>query len=95
MKKDILSEIFPIEKDTSSDLFFFAGPCVVENEKITMETANELARIRDKYKINICFKSSFKKANRTSTHSFMGLDTDVALSILEKVKNEFSFSIIT
>ena len=51
---------------------FIAGPCVIESADILFEVAKELVRLNEKYNINIIFKSSFDKANRTSIHSFRG-----------------------
>lgn len=49
---------------------FIAGPCVIETFDILEEVAKELVRLNNKYGINIIFKSSFDKANRTSLHSY-------------------------
>ncbi|MHC4941430.1 MAG: 3-deoxy-8-phosphooctulonate synthase [Planctomycetota bacterium] len=70
------------------ELFFIAGPCVIESEEITLIIAGEIARIRDKLKIPIIFKASFDKANRTSISSFRGPGLDEGLKILRKVKEK-------
>jgi 2-dehydro-3-deoxyphosphooctonate aldolase (KDO 8-P synthase) len=72
-----------------------AGPCVVENEFITLKTAESIKQISEELNIPYIFKSSYKKANRTSIKSFTGLDFDEALKILEKVKTQFELPIIT
>jgi len=72
-----------------------AGPCVIENEKITLETAEAIKRITDKLNIPFVFKSSFKKANRTSIYSFVSIGIDESMRILEKVKNELNVAILT
>ncbi|WP_035588276.1 3-deoxy-8-phosphooctulonate synthase [Hippea jasoniae] len=75
--------------------FFIAGPCAIESEKITLQTAEKLARITEKYKIELIFKSSFDKANRTRLSSFRGVGLDEGLRILQKVKELFGFSLTT
>nr|WP_272943629.1 3-deoxy-8-phosphooctulonate synthase [Hippea alviniae] len=75
--------------------FFIAGPCVIENEKITLYTAEKLKEISERFKIKIIFKSSFDKANRTSIDSFRGPGIEKGLNILKKVKESFGFQIIT
>jgi len=75
--------------------FLIAGPCVIEGEYITMETAEKLKEITDKLNIGFIFKSSFDKANRTSIRGFRGLGMEAGLKILEKVRNEFNVPILT
>lgn len=73
----------------------FAGPCVVENEKTTISTAEEIKKITDEIGIPFVFKSSLRKANRTNINSFVGLGDDVALSIMEKVKADLDIQLLT
>jgi 2-dehydro-3-deoxyphosphooctonate aldolase (KDO 8-P synthase) len=72
-----------------------AGPCVVENEKMILKTAEEIKKITIEVGIPFIFKSSFKKANRTNLKSFSGLGDDEAISILQKVKDELHLSVLT
>ena len=72
-----------------------AGPCVVENREVTFSTAEKIIEISSDLKIPTVFKSSFKKANRTSIKSFSGIDFYEASSILEEVKNNLNVSILT
>ncbi len=76
-------------------LVLIAGPCVVENEKVTLHTAEQIKNITDELNIPFIFKSSYKKANRTSIKSFSGINIDKALKILAKVKKEFCVPILT
>lgn len=78
-----------------SPLVLIAGPCVVENEKTTLKTAEAIKVITEELEIPFIFKSSYKKANRTSIHSFSGIHFEKALKILEKVKKELSVPILT
>lgn len=79
----------------NSPFVLIAGPCVIENEKITMNTAEEIKKISGDLNIPFIFKASYKKANRTNIHSFSGIHFDKALKILQKVKKEFSVPILT
>ncbi len=76
-------------------LVLIAGPCVVEGRDITLRTAERIKTLTDKMKIPFVFKSSYKKANRTSGKSFVGLDLDKALTILHEVKRTFHVPILT
>ncbi len=84
-----------IEIGGGNPFVLIAGPCVIENEKITISTANEIKKITDELGIPFIFKSSYKKANRTSLNSFTGLETESALKILEKIGNEFKLPLVT
>ncbi len=72
-----------------------AGPCVVENREMIFYTADKIKRICDELKMPLVFKSSYKKANRTSLNSFVTIGEEKALKILEDVKKEFNLPIIT
>jgi len=86
----------PLLKFTDSGNFLLiAGPCVVENEKITLDTAAYLAGLSVKYRIPFVFKSSYRKANRSKADSFTGIGDVNALRILQKVRDEYSVPVIT
>ena len=87
-----ISNIRDLDKD---NFFLLAGPCVVENESITMQTAERLKEITSKLNIPFVFKSSYRKANRSRIDSFMGIGDQEALKILEKVKTELEVAIVT
>lgn len=75
--------------------FLIAGPCVIESEKMAMETSTELKRIAEKLGIPFIYKSSFDKANRSSMDSFRGLGIEEGLRILQKVKDEVGVPVLT
>lgn len=75
--------------------FLLAGPCVVESERLALETAADLKRITDELNIPFVYKSSFDKANRSSAESFRGPGMEEGLRILQKVKDEIGVPIIT
>ena len=76
---------------------FFIGPCVLESMELAREIAgrlkNDLAHLESD--IDIYFKGSFDKANRTSIDSYRGPGMDEGLKILETIKSEFGFQTIT
>ncbi len=75
--------------------FLIAGPCVIESEKLALETATELRGIADKLGVPFIYKSSFDKANRSSHQSFRGPGLEEGLKILEKVKSEVGTPVLT
>lgn len=76
-------------------LAIIAGPCAVESEDIILKTAEGLKLLSEKHSFPLIFKSSYKKANRTSFDSFDTLGIEKALKILHKAKTEFDLPIIT
>jgi 2-dehydro-3-deoxyphosphooctonate aldolase (KDO 8-P synthase) len=72
-----------------------AGPCVIESEENIFKIAKELEVYQNDKEIDFYFKASFDKANRTSLSSFRGLGIDKGLEILQKVKDDFGYKIVT
>lgn len=79
----------------SDDLFLISGPCVIEEETTMMKTAETLKKVSEKLRIPIIYKSSFQKDNRSSVNYYMGPGLDEGLRILEKVKEQFGFPLLT
>jgi 2-dehydro-3-deoxyphosphooctonate aldolase (KDO 8-P synthase) len=76
-------------------LVLIAGPCVVESRELAMRTAETLVGIADRFGIPFIFKSSFKKANRTSIGGFTGLGMDEALRVLADVRHANGVPVLT
>ena len=76
-------------------LTLIAGPCVIESKELVFEVAGALSEICKKLKINLVFKSSYDKANRTSNSGYRGLGLSAGLEILSAVKNEFKIAMLT
>lgn len=76
-------------------LFLIAGTCVIESEQMTMDVAGQLKELTDKLGIPFIYKSSFDKANRTSTNTYRGPGLEAGMAILEKVKKEYGLPILT
>ncbi|MDD2298805.1 MAG: 3-deoxy-8-phosphooctulonate synthase [Fermentimonas sp.] len=79
----------------SDNLFLLAGPCVIEEEGITLRIAEKLIDITDKLSMPLVFKGSFRKANRSRVDSFTGIGDEKALKILRKVKESFGVPTVT
>ncbi len=75
--------------------FLIAGPCVIESEQLAIDTAGQLKELTTQLGIPFIFKSSYDKANRSSTASFRGLGIDEGLRILQKVKDEIGVPVLT
>ena len=76
-------------------LFLIAGPCVIENEKLCLQTAASLEKTCAALGIFYVFKASFDKANRTSAKSFRGPGLDEGLRVLGKVRAELGVPVLT
>jgi 2-dehydro-3-deoxyphosphooctonate aldolase (KDO 8-P synthase) len=91
-----LPNAFPFTSASSKkSLFFIAGPCVIESERLCLEIAHSLARVSSDKNIVIIFKASYDKANRTSGSSFRGPGMKTGLKILQKVKKQTGLPILT
>ena len=74
---------------------FIAGPCVIESREHALAMGRTLRKLRDALKINLVFKSSFDKANRSSIESFRGPGLEEGLDILRAVKAETGLPLIS
>lgn len=72
-----------------------AGPCVIESQECLEAVAAELVRINSKYKLDIIFKASFDKANRTSIYSYRGPGLEKGMQMLADIKSKFGLRILT
>ena len=74
---------------------FIAGPCVIESREHALRMARTLRALRDELKINLVFKSSFDKANRSSIESFRGPGLEAGLEILRAVREETGLPLLS
>jgi 2-dehydro-3-deoxyphosphooctonate aldolase (KDO 8-P synthase) len=79
----------------SEQLFLISGPCVIETEDIMMRTAEKLKEVSERMKVPVIYKSSFTKDNRSSVDFYQGPGLDEGLKMLEKVKKQFGFPLLT
>ena len=72
-----------------------AGPCQLESEKHALKMAESIKKICDKIGINLIYKTSFDKANRTSLKSKRGLGLIKSIKIFKKIKDNFEIPVLT
>jgi 2-dehydro-3-deoxyphosphooctonate aldolase (KDO 8-P synthase) len=75
--------------------FCVLGPCVIENEELTFNIAEELQKITSDLEIPFVFKASFDKANRTSLQSYRGPGIEKGLDILKQIKTRLGIPVLT
>lgn len=88
-------EVNGIKIGGGNPFVLIAGPCVIESKELIMITALRIKDITSELNIPFIFKSSYKKANRTSDTSFVGIGDVEALNILAEVKTKFNLPVIT
>ena len=76
-------------------MVFIAGPCVIESTEVLETVAEELVRLNQKYHIDIIFKSSFDKANRTSIRSYRGPGLEKGLQMLADIHSKYQLRTLT
>ncbi len=76
-------------------MILIAGPCVIESRENVMKIAKELEGVNKNSSIEFYFKASYDKANRTSLESFRGIGFEEGLRVLEDVKKEFGYKLLT
>ena len=76
-------------------LFLIAGPCAIESEAMALETATVLKKMTSELGIQFIYKSSFDKANRSSSSSFRGPGIEEGLRILAKVRADIGVPVLT
>ena len=72
-----------------------AGPCVLENEAVAMNTARYLQKLTQKLKIPFIFKASYDKANRTSIKSYRGPGAKKGLAMLKRIKEKLGIPLLS
>lgn len=92
---NFLEALFKNQDYDKDNFFLIAGPCVVESEELIFEVAEKVSGICKRLGIPLLFKSSYKKANRTSANSFTGLGEETGLQIIKKVADTFSLPTTT
>lgn len=90
-----LKDLFEVQTYDEQNFFLMAGPCVVESEELLFEVAEKVFGICKNLGIPYIFKSSYRKANRTSGSSFTGLGDDVAMQMLWNTGQKFSLPVVT
>lgn len=82
-------------KNLKMNPIFIAGPCVIESADLLDTVARELVRLKQKLGVEIYFKASFDKANRTSIRSFRGPGLEKGLVMLNDIKEKYGLKLLT
>ena len=90
-----LKKLFDRQDYDDNNFFLIAGPCVVESEELIFEVAEKVSTICKSLRIPYVFKSSYRKANRTSASSFTGIGDEEALQLIAKVGKQFSLPTVS
>lgn len=90
-----LKDLFTNQSYDPDNFFLLAGPCVVESEELLSEVAEKVSTICKNLGIPYIFKSSYRKANRTSGTSFTGLGDDIAMQLLKRTSEKYSLPVVT
>lgn len=92
---NFLQSLFAKQQYNKNNFFLLAGPCVVESEELVMEVAEKVSGICKRLSIPYVFKSSYRKANRTSASSFTGIGDEKALQILKRTAEKYNVPVVT
>lgn len=79
----------------TGNFFLIAGPCVIENDKNPFQIAEHLLRLTERLSIPFAFKASYRKANRSSIHSFTGIGDREGLEILNEIRTRYGIPVVT
>jgi 2-dehydro-3-deoxyphosphooctonate aldolase (KDO 8-P synthase) len=79
----------------SRSLVLLAGPCVIEGEEVTLRIAEKIKEVASSIGLDLIFKSSYDKANRSSIHSYRGPGLEEGLRILRRVKEELDLPVVS
>ena len=90
-----LKKISNLSELKKGNFFLIAGPCIIEDENMAFNIAEKITGITEKLGVPYIFKASYKKANRTSIDSFMGIGDEKALNILSEISKQFQIPVIT
>jgi 2-dehydro-3-deoxyphosphooctonate aldolase (KDO 8-P synthase) len=90
-----LKKLFEGQDYDDNNFFLIAGPCVVESEELIFEVSEKVSTVCKSLRIPYVFKSSYRKANRTSASSFTGIGDEDALQMIAKVGKHFSLPTVS
>jgi 2-dehydro-3-deoxyphosphooctonate aldolase (KDO 8-P synthase) len=88
-------QVCGFEVGLNQPFLLMAGPCVIESEQFALDTAGVLKEMTERLEINFIYKSSFDKANRSSTKTYRGPGTEEGLRILSVVKKALGVRVVT
>ena len=89
------ANVGPYQVGTGCQLLLIAGPCVIEDELSTLAVASRLREMTDGKPVQLIFKASFDKANRTSSDAYRGPGLSAGLTILQRVREKTGVPVTT
>ena len=89
------ARIGPLTCGAGHPLLLIAGPCVIQNADLTLQIADSLRKLADELPLQLVFKASFDKANRTSIRAFRGPGIQEGLEVLDRVKQSTGLPVTT
>ena len=89
------AQIGPYRCGPGQPLLLIAGPCVIESPELTLSIARRLKEIAASLPVQLIFKASFDKANRTSASAFRGAGLEAGLDVLAEVKRQTGLPVTT
>src|ERR1700674_2706914 len=95
MKPNATVSIGNVHIANDKALTLIAGPCALESRGHAMEMASALKEITGKLGIGFIYKTSFDKANRTSTNSGRGIGLELALPIFAEIREKYGLPVLT
>jgi 2-dehydro-3-deoxyphosphooctonate aldolase (KDO 8-P synthase) len=90
-----LQNLFAAQDYDQEHFFLISGPCVVESEDLVMEVAERVSSICARLRIPLVFKSSYKKANRTSAASYTGPGDETGLQVIQRAGKKWNLPTTT
>jgi 2-dehydro-3-deoxyphosphooctonate aldolase (KDO 8-P synthase) len=90
-----MMQLCGFEAGLDRPFFLIAGPCVIESEALALDTAGRLKEIAARLGVPFIYKSSYDKANRSSSKSYRGLGMEQGLAILAKVRKQIGVPVLT
>ena len=84
-----------LTENRSGNFFLIAGPCVVEDDKMSLQIAGHIKKITDRLGIPFIFKASYQKANRSRSDSFTGIGLEKALKLIRQAGIELEIPVLT
>jgi 2-dehydro-3-deoxyphosphooctonate aldolase (KDO 8-P synthase) len=94
-KPNPVVKIGAVEIGNARKLSIIAGPCALESRAHALETASALKEITGKAGLGLIYKSSFDKANRTSSNSGRGLGLELSLPIFAEIRESLGVPVLT
>jgi 2-dehydro-3-deoxyphosphooctonate aldolase (KDO 8-P synthase) len=93
--EQFLQDLFRNQAYDEKNFFLIAGPCVVESEELLVEVADKVSGTCKDLGIPYIFKSSYRKANRTSANSFTGIGDEAAMEYLKRTGQKYQLPVVT